>query len=75
MKSKEDFDNAVKSGKVMRNYSLIGIIGGSVLIVSSSVNGKMIFYLLEGYQLIALISLLTTLPAPSKFKITLEFLE
>ena len=34
----------------------------------------MIFYLLESYQIIALISQLTSLPMPSKFKITLTFL-
>jgi len=75
MKSKEEFDNAMNSGQEMQTASLIGTIGGVVLIISSNVNGKIIFYLLEGYQMICLVCMLTTLPTPSKFKITLTFLE
>jgi len=74
MKSKEEYDLTVNKAKQMSNFTLGGIIGGFVLIVSSNVNGKMIFYLLESYQIIALISQLTSLPMPSKFKITLTFL-
>jgi len=73
-KSKVEYDKVVKKSKQTSTFTIWGIVGGVLLIVSSNVNGKMIFYLLESYQLIALISKLTTLPMPSKFKITLTFL-
>ena len=74
MKSKEEFDTTVKKGKQISTFTIFGTVGGFFLIFSSKLNGKLIFYLLESYQLIALISKLTTLPMPSKFKITLTFL-
>ena len=74
MKSKEEYDLTVNKAGQLSTFTIGGIVGGFVLIVSSNVNGKMIFYLLESYQIIALISQLTSLPMPSKFKITLTFL-
>ena len=56
MKSVEEYEITVKKGKQTSNFTVCGIIGGFFLIVSSKVNGKTIFYLLESYQLIALIS-------------------
>ena len=75
MKSKEDYDNTVNKAKQTSTITIWGTLGGGLLIISSSVNGKMIFYLLESYQLIALISQLNSLPMPPKLKITLSFLD
>ena len=75
MKSKEDYENTFIGAKQIQTFTLWGIAGGFLLIMTSSVNGQMIFYLLESYQVIALISKLTTLPMPSKFKIKLSFLD
>ena len=75
MKSVEEYEITVNKAKQTSTITICGTLGGGLLIISSSVNGKMIFYLLESYQLIALISQLNSLPMPPKLKITLSFLD